>query len=746
MIAHSDPSRNGIVLRPEQGLPIPVTGEPLVSERHLDGRSVKEVVIPYRGGLDGRILGSIRIGLNVESARQAQRFNLVRVLVLTTLLTAGAIWMVLLLSRRFGGAVRALAVQLQGIADSLPGVIYRFHLMADGSVRMVFASQAAMHLFGLESSRPEDFLAVFTAGLDPEDRERFHASVRAAATAGSPWDFSARFTRADGLKVWFHCIAQVAPFADGASEFSGVLLDVTQRKQAEESLQEKQEMINAIVETSRDWIWRSTPAAFILFNPASRQILGREPDEVIGRDNQDLLHEEDRALIQERLPEWIRERRGWNNLLLRWRHKDGSYRYLESNAVPIMDAAGMLPGFRGVDRDVTERKQAEEERERLQIQLVQAQKIESVGRWRGRVAHDFNNMRSVILGHTELALEDLEPGQPLYLELQEVRKAAERSAALTRQLLAFARKQTVAPKVLALNETVEGMLRMLRRLIGEDIDLAWRPGEDLPPVKMDPSQIDQILANLCVNARDAIDHSAGKVTIETGRAEFDRSECAARMDCVPGVYVLMAVSDNGRGMSEEIQAHVFEPFFTTKTLGEGTGLGLATVYGIVGQNRGFINVYSEVGRGTTFRIYLPACSEEVLDATGEKQAEVSEGHETVLLVEDEPSILSLATQMLERLGYRTLAASTPGEALRLAREHAGEIHLLITDVVMPGMNGSELARQLLAFHPRLKSLFMSGYTANVIAHQGVIEKGVNFMQKPFSFRELSAKVRQALEG
>jgi CheY-like chemotaxis protein len=218
------------------------------------------------------------------------------------------------------------------------------------------------------------------------------------------------------------------------------------------------------------------------------------------------------------------------------------------------------------------------------------------------------------------------------------------------------------------------------------------------------------------------------------------------MDCVPGVYVLMAVSDNGRGMSEEIQAHVFEPFFTTKTLGEGTGLGLATVYGIVGQNRGFINVYSEVGRGTTFRIYLPACSEEVLDATGEKQAEVSEGHETVLLVEDEPSILSLATQMLERLGYRTLAASTPGEALRLAREHAGEIHLLITDVVMPGMNGSELARQLLAFHPRLKSLFMSGYTANVIAHQGVIEKGVNFMQKPFSFRELSAKVRQALEG
>jgi signal transduction histidine kinase len=395
--------------------------------------------------------------------------------------------------------------------------------------------------------------------------------------------------------------------------------------------------------------------------------------------------------------------------------------------------------------DVTIPKRAEEERQKLQAQLNQAQKMESVGRLAGGVAHDFNNMLGIILGHTEMALEHLDPAQPLFADLQEIRKAAERSSDLTRQLLAFARKQTVAPKVLDLNETMEGMLKMLRRLIGEDIDLVWRPGKNLWPVKVDPSQIDQILANLCVNARDAI-AGVGKVTIETGAVVLDQPYCANYAGCVPGEYVLLAVGDDGCGMDREILDKLFEPFFTTKGLGLGTGLGLATVYGIVKQNHGFINVYSEPGQGTTFKIYLPRYQGKAERLHQEGPAEpVGRGRETILLVEDEPAILAMTTRMLQRQGYTVLAAATPGEAIRLAEAHAGEIHLLMTDVVMPEMNGRDLAKNLLSFYPNLKRLFMSGYTANVIAHHGVLDPGVNFIQKPFSIHDLAAKVREALD-
>jgi signal transduction histidine kinase len=386
-----------------------------------------------------------------------------------------------------------------------------------------------------------------------------------------------------------------------------------------------------------------------------------------------------------------------------------------------------------------------EEREKLQTQFAQAQKMESVGRLAGGVAHDFNNMLGAILGYTELAMEKVDPAQPLFAYLQEVRKAAERSADLTRQLLAFARKQTVAPKVLDLNETVSGMLKMLQRLIGEDIELAWLPGKDLGSVNVDPSQIDQILANLCVNARDAI-AGVGKVTIETGAAAFDEAYCAAHAGFVPGDYVLLAVSDNGCGMDQETLGHLFEPFFTTKEPGKGTGLGLAMVYGAVKQNNGFINVYSEPGQGTTFKIYLPrheAKAQAQADAAAAHPARG--GHETLLLVEDDPALLSMTTMMLGRMGYAVIGAKTPGEAIRLAHEHAGDISLLLTDVVMPEMNGRDLAANILSLYPGMKRLFMSGYTASVIAHHGVLDQGVNFIQKPFSITDLAAKVREALD-
>ena len=399
----------------------------------------------------------------------------------------------------------------------------------------------------------------------------------------------------------------------------------------------------------------------------------------------------------------------------------------------------------GYTIDITDRKRADEEKARLQDQLLQSQKMESVGRLAGGVAHDFNNMLGVILGHVEMAMEQVDPAQPLHTNLQEIGKAAKRSSDLTCQLLAFARKQTVSPKILDMNETVTGMLKMLHRLIGEDIHLNWLPDVNLWPIKMDPSQIDQILANLCINARDAI-AGIGKVTIETENVSFDEAYCTDHAGFVPGEYVLLAVSDDGCGMDKEILGKLFEPFFTTKGVGKGTGLGLATIYGIVRQNNGFINVYSEPDQGTTFRIYLPRHIGKAEQARTERlQEPVMRGQETVLVVEDELALLDLSKLMLEKQGYRVLTAGTPGEAIRLAEEHAGEIHLLITDVVMPEMNGRDLAKKMLSLYPNLKRLFMSGYTANVIAHHGVLDDGVYFIQKPFSRKDLAAKVREALD-
>ncbi|MEI6702766.1 MAG: ATP-binding protein, partial [Deltaproteobacteria bacterium] len=305
---------------------------------------------------------------------------------------------------------------------------------------------------------------------------------------------------------------------------------------------------------------------------------------------------------------------------------------------------------------------------------------------------------------------------------------------------------TIAPKVLDLNEIVSGMLKMLQRLIGEDIQLSWHPADDLWQVKLDPSQIDQILANLCVNARDSIT-DIGKITIETENRVVEKEYCDLHSGLAPGEYVRLAVSDDGCGMDKETLNHIYEPFFTTKGIGKGTGLGLATVYGIVKQNNGFINVYSEPGVGTTFRIYLPRHVGKAEKTSMEGAAKIPQrGQETILLVEDEPAILNITKMILIKQGYNVQEVNSPNEALRLASDHSSEIHLLITDVVMPGMNGRDLATKLQSLYPQLKTLFMSGYTANVIAHRGVLDEGVHFIQKPFSLPDLAAKVREVLDA
>ncbi|HOW63791.1 MAG TPA: ATP-binding protein [Candidatus Paceibacterota bacterium] len=397
-----------------------------------------------------------------------------------------------------------------------------------------------------------------------------------------------------------------------------------------------------------------------------------------------------------------------------------------------------------VVRDITERKYAECKHRELEQQLMQAQKLESIGRLAGGVAHDFNNMLQTILGNAALALENAPPGTPLRESLEEIQKSAQRSADLTRQLLAFARKQVINPKILDLNDTVAGMLKMLRRLIGEDIDLVWMPGPDLWSVNLDPSQVDQILANLSVNARDAIAGS-GKVTIQTTNVRLDDAYAESHPESEPGRYVMLAVSDTGQGMDAETRARIFEPFFTTKEAGKGTGLGLAIVFGIVRQNNGHITVQSELGRGTTFKIYLPRAEAEPTLATPKTARPSRGGTETVLLVEDEQQILSLGRRILLQYGYSVLEAATPEIALALSARHPGPIHLLITDVVMPGLNGKELREQLRISHPDLKCLYMSGYTADVIAHHGILDPGVHLLEKPFTVHALIRKVREVLD-
>jgi CheY-like chemotaxis protein len=372
--------------------------------------------------------------------------------------------------------------------------------------------------------------------------------------------------------------------------------------------------------------------------------------------------------------------------------------------------------------------------------------MEAVGRLAGGVAHDFNNMLNVILGHAELALRRSSAVDPIRKNLDEIGSAARRSADLTRQLLAFSRRQTIAPQVLDLNAQMKGMESLLRRIIGEDIDLVFRLGEGLWPVSLDPSQVDQVVANLAVNARDAMP-KGGHLTVETSNATLDEAYCQTQPDARPGDFLLLAVSDTGCGMDAQTLERAFEPFFTTKPEGKGTGLGLATVYGIARQNGGSVRIYSEVGRGTTVRLYLPRLvGTEAPSPAAPAAAAPERGSETILLVEDEGQLRELAQEILEELGYHVIAAASPGEAISVCEKHEGRIDLLMTDVVMPVMNGRELAQRIRALKPEAKVLFTSGYTADAIAHHGVLEPGVVFLEKPFSIGTVAHKVRAALAG
>ena len=521
-------------------------------------------------------------------------------------------------------------------------------------------------------------------------------------------------------------------------------MDITERKRAEEALHESETRFRILVDGAPEGIFVQAEGRFQYVNPAMVRLLGAgKPEDLVGTEYLARMAPEYHEAIHERIRRQRQRGEPAPPMEQKYLRLDGTRVPVETTAVPVR--FGNRDAHVVFVRDISERQHTETEKQNLQAQLAQAQKMDSIGRLAGGVAHDFNNMLGVILGHAEMALEDIPPQHLLFTNLQEIRKAAIRSGDLTRQLLAFARKQTVAPRVLDLNATVAGMLNMLRRLLGENIELAWQPGRAPLVIQMDPSQIDQVLANLCVNARDAI-AGTGRITIATKAVSFDANYCASHPDHLPGDFVRLTVADTGCGMDAETLQHLFEPFFTTKELGKGTGLGLATVYGIVKQNNGFILIDSAPGQGATFKIHLPRHVATDPEPAPTPPPPPARGHETILLVEDEPFLLAMTGRMLEQLGYRVLPAATPAEAIRLANQNPGRIQLLMTDVVMPEMNGRELAKRLLADHPGLKRLFMSGYTADIIALHGTLDPGMHFIAKPYTPADLARKIREALAG
>lgn len=545
--------------------------------------------------------------------------------------------------------------------------------------------------------------------------------------------FECRHRLADGSVRDVEVYSSLIVFG-GKVLLHSIIHDITKRKETEIELERLKAAIEQVGESV---IITDTNGHILYANPALEKISGYSREELLGQTPRLFKSGMQGPQFYQQMWESLHKGKSWVGRMINKR-KDGSLFTEAATISPVRDAAGELVNFVAVKRDITEHLL-------LEAQLQQAQKMESVGRLAGGVAHDFNNMLGVILGYTQMALAKCDADSPLGEDLHEVLVAAERSANITRQLLAFARKQIVAPQVLNLNETVEGMLKMLRRLIAEDIRLVWQPHSSLWPVRIDPNQVSQILANLCVNARDAIP-GVGTITIATDLADIDTASCHDRPGLIPGEYVKMTVADSGCGMSEEVLEKVFEPFFTTKEVGQGTGLGLATVYGIIKQNDGYIFVDSEIGQGTCFTIYLPRIIEDQASEPSrtEKDLISDGGGKTILLVEDEGAILRLTSKLLANAGYKVLTAQTPSQALSLAAQHKAHIALLLADVIMPEMNGEDLASAVRKIIPTVKCLFMSGYSENVLCEQGRLRADAPLLRKPFAAEDLARNVYQAL--
>ena len=564
------------------------------------------------------------------------------------------------------------------------------------------------------------------------------------------YNCEARMKHKEGHWVWVLDRGKIVSFtSEGKPEwFFGTRSDITDRKIAELSLIERNEMIEHLTGQLSEAVWftdldgitiREANHAFENLYSMSKDQINSDPTAYL-----DFVHPDDREIVETSNQElW---EKGHAKAEFRLKRLGDEIQWIHERKTIIFDHEGHPLLIGSIGSDITEVKNNEAEEKKLRQQLVQAQKMESIGRLAGGVAHDYNNALSAIIGFSELAMEQKGVGEVLHDYLKEILRAANRAKDITRQLLGFARKQMINPKMVNPNKHLEGLLVMLRRLLGEDIDLSWTPKAELWSTKIDPSQLDQIMLNICLNSRDAIE-GVGKISIETNNITFDEAHCAKHAGFIPGEYALISISDDGCGMEKEIVENIFEPFFTTKGIDKGTGLGLSTTYGIVKQNHGFINVYSEPGIGTTFKIYLRRHLYDADISVQEVNSTkiISEGKdETILAVEDDPFVMEVVKRYLNRLQYKVLTATTPTEAIDKVVTHNQKIDLLLTDVTMPQMNGYQLSQQILKLYPDIKILFMSGYTAQVIVHQGVLNERTNFIEKPFSLQKLATAIRDAL--
>lgn len=524
-------------------------------------------------------------------------------------------------------------------------------------------------------------------------------------------------------------------------------LDLTERKKADAAIRDREEKYRTILESMEDGYFEVDIAGnFTFFNEAMRKMLGYTEDALMGMNNREFMDKENAEKVYETFNHVYRTGESYKAFDWELIRKDGAILNIDTSVSLIKDEKGRAVGFRGIARDFTEKKIAQEEKAQLEEQINQAQKLESVGRLAGGVAHDLNNLLSPILGYSEILLEGIGNSDWHRRELEEILKAGQRARDLVQQLLAFSRKQLLEFKNVDLNALLKNFYKLLRHTIRENIDINMQLAQSLPLVKSDPGQLEQVVMNLAVNAQDAMP-KGGKMIIETAGVELDESYAAEHTSVVPGSYVRLTVTDTGSGMDEETLEKIFEPFFTTKAFGKGTGLGLATVYGIVKQHGGNVWAYTEPGLGSTFKIYLPASTDELEDEAEGTSAIPSDmrGSETILLVEDNHQVRDLSLNVLEKKGYTVLAAENGRDAIELLNTHDGPIDLLLTDVIMPEMDGRQLFERVSGLYPNAGVIYMSGYTVDVIAHHGVIDTGVNFLQKPFAIKDLAAKVREALD-
>jgi PAS domain S-box-containing protein len=609
-------------------------------------------------------------------------------------------------------------------------------------VDIIFANRRLHEMLGYEHGELEgrEHWIVYHPDYQALTRERAFARLRGESP---PSTYEVKFLRKDGISFWGEIHAKVVSFL-GEPGIQVWAKDISERKQAEQALRESEERYRMAIESSNDGVAIVRKERHIYVNKQFVKMFGYETvEEVLGQSPYAWIHPDDR----ERVMEFNRKRQRGENVPTRYEtkgiRKNGEVVYLEVSATRILLNGEYIT--LAYLRDITELKLAEETLRQTEHQLRQSQKMEAVGRLAGGVAHDFNNLLTVIKGYSELSLLGLKDGDPFKENIEEIYKASERAANLTRQLLAFSRKQILDFKVLNLNTLIRDLDKMLHRILGEDIELVYKLAENPSKVKTDPGQIEQVILNLAVNARDAMP-SGGNLTIQTGDEEIDKACASTHTGLEPGRYTFLSITDTGVGMTPEVKERLFEPFFTTKEKGKGTGLGLSTVYGIIKQSSGHIEVESAHGLGTTFKIYLPRVEEEEDPLSPEKTLFPTKGTETILLVEDDPLVRELSARILRDQGYQLFVAADGEEAIHLVRcKLDGKIHLLFTDVVMPKMSGKELAEWLKGSRPEVKVLFASGYTDDAIVNHGILDKTVNFIQKPFTPEALARKVREVLD-